>query len=884
MASNFVEPNLPITPALPEILQALSSHSVVIVQAPPGAGKSTVLPLALLPTEWLKGGKLLMLEPRRLAARAVAQRMATKLGERAGETVGYRTRLEQRVGPNTRIEVVTEGILTRMLQSDPALAGVAGVLFDEFHERNLHADLGWALCDDARRALREDLRVLIMSATLDIDGLTRALPKAPIITVEGAAYPVETRYIPRTPAKNVEDDIATAVRRALRDDMGDLLVFLPGAIEIRRTRERLSTGLEGSIDVLPLYGDLSQTEQDRALTPAASDRRKVVLATSIAETSLTIEGVRVVIDAGLMRRAQFDPNSGMSRLTTTRVARAAANQRRGRAGRLAPGICYRLWTEHAEQGFMAHTPPEILEADLCPLALELANWGVTDPASLNWITPPPDAAYAQARDLLRRLGAIDEAGRITPHGRGMSRLGLHPRLAHMLERAKALGLQTLALSLAALLSERDILKPTGKQRSADIHLRLGALAAKRSPQPADYTLDRGASERVNKLIGNWSMQLQIDTAPSPPPSLDVARDRSPTGRGRPRAERAVDEGIDHAKTENQHAFVSTYFDAAGLLLAHAYPDRIARRRAPQGGGYVLSNGRGAVLPADDALCKEEFLIAAELDAGGQEARIYLAAPISQQQIEQEFAADCRNDDEVYWDGRTQAVLARRRKKLFEFTLEEKAIPIPADAGSAAMVEGIRALGLDCLPWDRDTRNWQARVQLLRRLDFPEARDWPDVSNVQLLTRLEEWLEPWLRGITRREQLGKLDLNKALTAQFTWAQQKQLDTLAPTHITVPSGSRIALDYFSGEQPELAVKLQEVFGLHETPRVAGGRVPVVMTLLSPARRPVQTTQDLASFWKNGYPEVKKELKGRYPKHYWPDDPYTAEPTHRIRPSRK
>lgn len=881
-------PELPITPALPEILQALAAHTVVIVQAPPAAGKSTVLPLALLEADWLKGGKLLMLEPRRLAARAVAQRMAVNLGQRAGETVGYRTRLEQRVGPNTRIEVITEGILTRMLQNDPALEGVAGVVFDEFHERSLHADLGWVLCDDARRALREDLRVLIMSATLDIDGLTRALPQAPVIAVKGDAHPVETHYIPRTPGKSVEDDVAAVVRRALCEDTGDLLVFLPGAAEIRRTQQRLA-GLNEHIDVLPLYGDLTQSEQDRALTPAAPDWRKVVLATSIAETSLTIEGVRVVIDAGLTRRAQFDPNTGMSRLTTTRVSRSSANQRRGRAGRLGPGVCYRLWTEHAEQNFMAHTPPEILEADLCPLALELANWGVIDPASLNWITPPPTAAYAQARDLLRRLGAIDDAGRITPHGREMSRLGLHPRLAHMLQRSRPLGLQTLALSLAALLSERDILRPTGTRRSADIHLRLEALTARLSPLPADYALDRSACERVNKLVNSWAKSLQTDLAENPHNLAGVPSPLpSPGGRGRPRVRRrAAGEGasrMQNAGTETHDASAGNNLDATGLLFAHAYPDRIARRRTPQGGAYVLSNGRGAVLPTDDALRKEEFLVAAELDAGEQEARIYLAASISQLQIEQEFKVDCCSTDEVYWDARTQAVLARRRKKLFELTLQESAIPIPAEAGGTAIIEGIRALGLDCLPWDRDTRNWQARVQLLRRHELPETRDWPDVSDAALLVRLEEWLAPLLSGITRRDQLNKLDLTQALASQLTWAQQKQLDTLAPTHLAVASGSRIALDYCGGEQPVLAVKLQEVFGLHETPRVAGGRVPVVMTLLSPARRPVQTTQDLASFWKNGYPEIKKELKGRYPKHYWPDDPYTAVPTRRVRPKVK
>ncbi len=847
MARNSVGSNLPITPALPGILRALATHPVVIVQAPPGAGKSTVLPPALLQAEWRKDKKLLMLEPRRLAARAVAQRMAANLGEHAGGTIGYRTRLEQRVGPDTRIEVITEGILTRMLQSDPALEGAAGVLFDEFHERSLHADLGFALCDDARRALRDDLRVLIMSATPDIDGLTRALPEAPIVAIEGAVHPVETRYLPRAPGKNVEDDVAAAVRRALRDDTGDLLVFLPGAPEIRRVRQRL-TDLAGNIDVLPLYGDLTQAEQDRALTPAMAGRRKVVLSTSIAETSLTIEGVRVVIDAGLMRRAQFDPNTGMSRLVTTRVSRAAADQRRGRAGRLGPGVCYRLWTEHAEQNFAAHTPPEILEADLCPLALELANWGTTDPASLNWITPPPEASYAQARDLLRRLGAIDEAGRITRHGRGMSRLGLHPRLAHMLERAKTLKRQPLALQLAALLSERDVLKPISTRRSADIHLRLEALAAKRPPLPADYVLDRGACERVEQLVARWRRELGLP-------------------------DKREDSRFDPEQT-----------DMAGVLLAHAYPDRIARRRAPQGGAYVLSNGRGAVLPADDELRKAEFLVAAELDAGDQEARIHLAAPITLRQLEQEFAADLRSADEVHWDDRAHAVLARRRKKLFELVLEEKTIPVPPEAASTGMIEGIRALGLDCLPWDRVTRNWRARVQLLRRLELPETRDWPDVSDAALLARLEEWLAPFLPGITRREQLGRLDLAKALASQLTWQQQKQLDALAPTHIAVPSGSRIALDYCNDERPVLAVKLQEIFGLHETPRVAGGRVPVVMTLLSPARRPVQTTQDLASFWKNGYPEVRKELKGRYPRHYWPDDPHTAEATHRVRPTRK
>lgn len=833
-------PPLPIDAALPALLEALSRARVAVVQAPPGAGKSTRIPLALRAAPWRKDRKILMLEPRRLAARSVAYWMARLLGEDVGRTVGYRMRLENRVSAATRIEVVTEGVLTRMLQSDPALEDTACVIFDEFHERSLHADLGLALCLDAQSQLREDLRLVVMSATLDAEPIAAWLGGAPIVTAQGRSFPVETRHLARRAEVRVEAEVAEVIRRALREGEGDVLVFLPGAGEIRRVQQLLEERPGVDAEVLPLYGDLPPAEQERAIAPGGPGRRKVVLATSIAETSLTIEGVRIVVDSGLARRARFDPRSGMARLVTTRVSRAAADQRRGRAGRVAPGVCYRLWSEEAGRSLDAYTPPEILEADLCPLALELARWGVRDPSQLRWLSTPPPAAYAQAGELLQSLGALDAAGLITAHGRAMSELGTHPRLAHMLLRARDHGAMALACELAALLGERDLLRWPMHAREVDMRMRVEALRGIREHLPAAAEVDRGVRERARRLAEGWRGQLGL-------------------GRG-----------------SGESASIDTH---TGILLALAYPDRIARRRGGQAGRFQLSNGRGAAFPETDLLARAEFLAIADLDAGEREARVFLAAPLELAQVQSVFAGQIATIDSVAWDRRAEAVVARREQRLGGLVIAESALDSadPRRAGDA-MLEGVRALGIGALPWTDAERAWQARVMFMRRHE-PEA--WPDVCDERLFATLEDWLAPFLAGMTRREHLARLDLRAALHALLAWQQQRDLDEQAPTHIVVPSGSRIALDYRAGEAPVLAARLQEMFGLRETPRLARGRAAVVIHLLSPAGRPVQVTRDLASFWATGYQEVRKELKGRYPKHYWPEDPLTAIATRRVKP---
>ncbi len=805
-----------------------------MLHAPPGAGKSTGVPPALLEEDWLGGRRILMLEPRRLAARAVAARIAWMLGERVGETAGYRMRMDTRVGPRTRIEIVTEGVLTRQLQQDPALEGAGCVIFDEFHERSLQADLGLALTLDTQRHLRGDLRVLVMSATLDSAAVARLLGTDAVVSAPGLSHPVETRHLQRRSEDFIDRQATAAVLRALAEQSGDLLVFLPGAGEIRRVERALAgCALPAGTRVFPLYGDLPQDAQERAIQPAARGERKIVLATNIAETSLTIEGVRVVIDSGLERRSRFDSGSGMSRLETVRISRASADQRRGRAGRLGPGVCYRLWTEAAERALAPHTPAEITEADLAPLALELAAWGA--PAdSLAWLDPPPAAALARARELLRTLGAIADDGRITEHGRAMERLGAHPRLAHLLLRSREAGAAATGCALAALLGERDLLRGPG--RDADIRSRLELLAA---GDAADG--DSASARLVRRAAQLFRRQLGL-----------------PGGAGRIEP------------------------DEAGWLLACAYPERIGRARAPNSGRYQLTSGRGAAFGEPQALASAEFLVAAELDAGEREARIFLAAPLTLAGIEEHFAADIRAEDSVWWDSREQAVLARRQRRLGALVLAEESLRSP-DVGAvlAAMLAGVRELGIDALPWTKELRTWQARVLLLRRADPDPAAPWPDVSDAALLASLETWLAPWLDGISRREHLARVRLAEALRAHLSYRQQRRLDELAPTHLSVPSGSRVTLDYLDGDTPSLAVRLQELFGLQDTPRIAAGRVAVMMKLLSPARRPVQVTQDLKSFWDKGYHEVKKELKGRYPKHYWPDDPYQAQPTRRVRP---
>ncbi|MFS8608203.1 MAG: ATP-dependent helicase HrpB [Gammaproteobacteria bacterium] len=848
--------DLPIRSALPALRAALAeSGASAVLHAPPGAGKSTVVPLELLDEPWAKGRRILMLEPRRLAARAVARRMAATLGETVGERVGYRMRLDTRVSKATRIEVVTEGVLTRMLQHDPALEGIALVIFDEFHERSVDADLGLALTLDARDALVPELRILVMSATLDVEAVANLLGNAAIVRTEGRTFPVETRYVgrglPPMPATYLDDDAAAEpttariVKKALQETDGDVLVFLPGVREIRRVHALLEPieAADPDVRIAPLYGDLDADAQDRAIAPSPPGTRKIVLATNIAETSLTIEGVRVVVDSGLVRRAVFDPGTGMSRLETQRVSRASAEQRQGRAGRIAPGVCYRAWSEAAHRSLAPSTPPEIVSADLVPLALELASWGTADPATLRWLDPPPAAAFASARELLRKLGALDPSGRITEHGREMARLPVHPRLAHMLLTARRLGAVRTAARLAALLSERDLLRGK-RERDVDVRTRLALLSGDDAGAYPEITAHRGALRRAQRMAGELERRI----------------------------------GGAEAKSGSAND------DLVGVLLAFAYPDRIGRRRPGDDARYTLANGRGAILAGTEALAREPLIVAVELDDRDRDARILLAAPFDRDALETHFADDLEEADLVEWSPREQAVIARRVLRLGALVIDEKPLPrVPDDEAIAAMLHGIAALGLDALPWSDEARDLQARIEFVRGLGLPETADWPAFDDASLAARLDSWLAPWLAGVTRREHLAKLPLVDALAARLGPDKRRRLDELAPARLVVPSGSSIRIDYRSENAPLVAVRLQEVFGLEETPRIAGGRVPITFALLSPAHRPVQVTRDLASFWRNAYQDVRKDLRGRYPKHDWPENPLEAVPSRGVRKRR-
>jgi ATP-dependent helicase HrpB len=830
---------LPIEDALPALRAALASAGCAVLQAPPGAGKTTRVPLALLDEAWLAGQRMVMLEPRRLAARAAAARMASTLGERVGDTVGYRVRMDTRVGPRTRIEVVTEGVLTRMLQGDSALEGVGLLVFDEFHERSLNADLGLALALQSRAVLRDDLRILVMSATLDGAPVAALLGDAPVITSEGRSWPVDTRYLPRAPEGRLPGIVASAVRRALEEEDGDVLVFLPGAGEIRQVDSMLREGGIGrNVDVMPLYGSLPPESHDRAIAPSPPGRRKVLLATSIAETSLTIEGVRVVVDGGWMRVPRFSPRTGMTRLETVRVTRASADQRRGRAGRTGPGVCYRLWPEHVQSALQAHGTPEMLDADLAPLALELAAWGVADPAELAWLDEPPAAAYAGARELLAQLGALDAAGAITPHGRWMAALALHPRLAHMLLKAREMRHGALACGLAALLSERDVFRVDSGVAQADLRLRLHALrdASRAGAEGAamGYRVDREGLRRAVAEARQWRKMLGI----------------------------ASHEGVDE--------------DACGLVLAFAYPDRIAQRRSGGGGRYLLRNGRGAAFAGPDPLASEAFLVIPELDGQGRDSRVYLAAPLAESDLLKHFAGQVEREEQVQWDAAAGTVRAVRRERIGAIVLRESPVRDPdPERIAAAMLEGIRGTGLDAL-WTEAARRTRERLAFLHRLG--PAR-WPAVSDDALLASLDDWLAPHLHGT--RGDLRAVDVNAALLSLLPWDRRAALDELAPTHVAVPTGSRIPVDYSDPDAPVLAVRLQELFGLADTPRIGGGAVPLTLHLLSPAHRPVQVTRDLAGFWRSSYFDVRKDLRGRYPRHPWPDDPLSAEPTRRAKP---
>ncbi|BEH10167.1 MULTISPECIES: ATP-dependent helicase HrpB [Geobacter] len=840
---------LPVDDVIPDLLTALEQRNAAVLQAPPGAGKTTRVPLALLDAPWLNGKRIIMLEPRRLAATNAARWMARSLGEEAGATVGYAIRFDRRVSARTRVEVVTEGILTRRLQSDPLLEGVGAVIFDEFHERSIHSDLALALCRDVQAGLREDLRIIVMSATMAAAPVAALLGDAPVITSEGRNHPVVLRHIPPNDRENLPSAVARAVRIAARECEGDILAFLPGVGEIRRCGQLLADDppLHAPL-VVPLYGDLPFVEQERAILPVPG-RRKVVLATTIAETSLTIEGVRVVVDGGQTRRLRYDPASGLNRLVTERVSAASATQRAGRAGRLGPGTCYRLWPEHNQQALLAADPPEILIADLAPLALDLAHWGVSDPASLAWLDPPPRGALEEARNLLKSLDALDGQGMITETGRRMAELPLHPRLAHMLLRATERGLAPLACDVAALLTERDIVRPAGtgqatERAGCDMLIRVEALEQWRQGRGGrDHQVDSSACRAVDRVASHLRRLI------------------APDGKG--------------------HA-VADPVRETGLLLSWAYPDRIAQARPGGERRYLLANGRGALLSERSSLHGEQLLVAYLVERGERgDDLIRQASALDPARFHEEFSGDIYRRRTVVWDDREGRVIARDEVCYGAIVLESRPVSATGDEVRAALLTGLRVgPGITALGWPPAVRQFRARVRFLGRVCPVDG--WPDLSDERLLETIEVWLGPFLGKARSLADLASIDLLTPLKALLSWDQLRRLDEGAPTHLTVPSGSRISLAYDAEGAPTLAVKLQEMFGCADTPAVAWGRVPVVVHLLSPAGRPLQVTSDLRGFWNGAYQEVKKEMRGRYPKHPWPDDPWSAVPTRRTKRS--
>jgi ATP-dependent helicase HrpB len=811
---------LPIDAVLPQLCAVLAARTRAVLVAPPGAGKTTRVPLALMGQVFPAGGKIILLSPRRIAARAAAARMAASLGEEVGARVGYRVRLETKVSRATRIEVVTEGVFTRMILDDPALEGVAAVLFDEFHERSLEGDLGLALACDAQTGLREDLRIVVMSATLEASRIAAALEGAPVIVSEGRLHPVEERYLGRTPHGRIEDDMARAVRQALREEAGSILAFLPGAGEIRRCAERLAeAGLPANVDVRPLFGAMEGSEQDAAIAPSPAGRRKVVLATDIAETSLTIEGVRVVIDAGLARRPRYEPGVGLTRLETVRASQASLVQRKGRAGRLEPGAVWRLWDAGETRAFPAVDRPEIQEADLTGFALDLARWGLADPSGLVFLDPPPAAAFAEARATLAALGALDGDGRLTEHGRAIASFGLSPRLAHMVLAAAEADEAPLAARIAALVSE-----PGLGGRDVDLRHRLAHFAHEEGPR----------AKAARAMTAGWA-------------------------RAAGNAAGAVDP------------------ERAGAVLALAFPDRLAKARGGGSGAFLMANGRAAAIDETDALAREPFLVIADATGKADRARILAAAPISLAEIEALFAGRIETRDEAEIDG--GAVRARRRTRLGAIVLSEAPLARPsAESLAAALLDHLRRVGLDALPWDDAARQMRARIGLMRGIEG-EAR-WPDFSDAALRDEIEIWLGPALLGVDRLSSLeGRLaDL---LLARLPHQDRRRLAEEAPTHFETPAGSHLPIDYACEGAPALDVRLQELFGMARHPAVAGGRAPLLLRLLSPAHRPVQTTRDLPGFWRGSYAAVRADMRGRYPKHPWPDDPLAAAPTRRAKP---
>jgi len=858
---------LPIDAVLDELSRTLAGNNAAVLVAPPGAGKTTRVPLALLDEPWLRAKKIIVLEPRRIAARASAERMAHTLGERVGETVGYRVRFGSKVSRTTRIEVVTEGIFSRQILDDPELTGVAAVLFDEFHERSLDADLGLALARDAQTGLREDLRILVMSATLDGARVARLLGDAPVISSEGRAFPVETRYLGRKADAPLERQMADAIAMALRADPGSVLAFLPGAAEIRRTQNFLGERVhDASIEIVPLFGALDAAVQDRAIAPPPKGCRKVVLATSIAETSLTIEGVRIVVDSGVARVPRYEPDIGLTRLETVRASRAAVDQRRGRAGRTEPGVCYRLWDEPQTASLAAYTQPEILSADLSSLVLDLAQWGVSDPAALAFLDSPPAPALKEARSLLRELGALDADGRITAEGKSLRALALPPRLARMIVDSHRLGAGAAAAEIAAVLTERGL-----GGDSVDLDFRLDQFRRDRS--------QRAGSARA--LAQRWASQVAASSSPSPLVGSEASEARSRgrgggsatavSGRGTPTPNPSPQGGGERKDLRSPDEEPST-----GVMLAFAFPDRVARNRG--NGGFVLANGRGAAVDQTSALARAPYIAVAELTGTAANGRILLAAPIAQAEIEQHFADQIETADEILFDRGALALRARRRKTLHAITLSEAPMALkPSGETARVLADGLVAAGLDKLPWSKPLQQWRDRVMFLRKA---EGDSWPDLSDDALAAQREAWLVPALYAKTSLKEFSAGDLSDALMTLLPWEMRARLEREAPTHFEAPTGTQLAIDYEAEQGPTIAVRLQELFGLNTHPSIAKGAVPLVLELLSPAHRPVQVTRDLPGFWRGSYADVKAEMRGRYPKHPWPDDPLTALATRRAK----
>ena len=843
-------PILPIQAHIADIKKALEISRQAVVQASPGAGKTTRVPLALVNEPWLASKKIILLEPRRLAARSCAAHMAYLLKEKVGQTIGYRIRMDHKISPKTRIEVITEGIFTRKIQNDPALEDTGLVIFDEFHERNIHSDLGLALCMESFEALRDDLRILVMSATMDACAVSDLMGNAPVILSKGNSFPVKTIYTPPKAGLKrplpIETNCALTIKRALSETSGDMLVFLPGVREIKKLVSLLEQTLDSRVHVYPLYGNLSRKEQAKAFQPSNPDERKIVLATSIAETSITIEGVNIVIDSGLMRLPRYSSQTGMTRLDTLPVSKAAADQRRGRAGRTAPGTCYRLWSEYDHGTLRPYTKPEISSIDLAGVVLELAAWGATDPKQLKWLDLPDETAFEQAKNLLKALGALNGQGQITSHGKKMVSAGLHPRLAHMVIKGKEKGQGFLACRIAALLNERDFIRFDQSPSDPDIRLRLEIL------------------ESMGHTKKDWGKKGKINQR-TIHKIIKAAR------------KLAKDFNIMPGKTD---------IEKAGALLALAYPDRIARKRNNRSNTFLMTSGKGAFFIRPSRVSLNEYIVAVHLDGNIQNAKIFLAAPYSRQEFETDFYNQFKCVQTIFWDKIEGAVKAKEEIVFKKLVVQcRKITGIDPDKACDILVQEIQRAGLLILPWTQRLVSLKDRAEFLHNTGrFP---DLPDVSDNTLEKNLKTWLKPFLTGVFSLKQLEKINLEPAFLSLLTWDQQQIIKKNAPTHLKVPTGSKKPLKYRTKkgvlDSPVLEVRIQEMFGLCSTPKIAGSSIPVTLHMLSPAGRQVQITKDLKSFWENTYKHIKKDLMGRYPKHFWPDDPLGAKPTNRAKPKK-